>query len=633
MDLDAVHAKYGVDRATVQGLQERAARHAGMLAAFCERLGWSDLEALIAKFQARVLHGARPELMSLMEVDGVRAATARALYRAGLRTPEALAAAASTDAVASILAAARGGARGAAAQAHVRAQAARAVRGARELLGRRAREMRAEAAAALAVVDAAARQEEEEAAAAVAAAEARERLQMELSAGRGEERGAPQPRGAAAAGALRAFHAYAGAGDSDSEEGAAEEAVAAAAVSGGAAPAPGPPPDAWEFGGREGAFELATAAQVAAARGVLESGAYSTFAFWFDTTETGAAPGAAASTVPAGPAAARAAAAALHPPPGAGAGAGAGGAGGGVAAAGGGVRVDGVALSWRDAQAFYIPLHGAPPGVLAHVAALFASSALDKATFDLKSQMAALARAFGPAALGAPWEAALPPGSNALALRDPLVDLRVAAHLSTPDDARLSDANAAAPGGAAAAAKRLGGPYTAEGLAASRLGPAAAAAATRGMPPGAGRAAACRRAALLRAAWALVGTTLEAAGAGRALRAVEMPLVRILAQMEATGLALDLGALEAEEPPLRRRLAELEAQAAALAGGVAFNLASPVECSRVLYQDLGAPVPPSAESLKGGGGYSTRSEALRELAAAWRGSALPGVILEWRSLR
>lgn len=32
-------------------MQDKAARHASMTAAFCERLGWYDLEALIAKFQ------------------------------------------------------------------------------------------------------------------------------------------------------------------------------------------------------------------------------------------------------------------------------------------------------------------------------------------------------------------------------------------------------------------------------------------------------------------------------------------------------------------------------------------------------------------------------------------------------
>ena len=43
---------FKVQAEKIAGLQDRAGKFAGMLAAFCERLGWRDLEALIAKFQA-----------------------------------------------------------------------------------------------------------------------------------------------------------------------------------------------------------------------------------------------------------------------------------------------------------------------------------------------------------------------------------------------------------------------------------------------------------------------------------------------------------------------------------------------------------------------------------------------------
>jgi hypothetical protein len=46
-----VQQKYAVPRGTIQGLQDRASRFASMVAAFCERLGWYDMEALITKFQ------------------------------------------------------------------------------------------------------------------------------------------------------------------------------------------------------------------------------------------------------------------------------------------------------------------------------------------------------------------------------------------------------------------------------------------------------------------------------------------------------------------------------------------------------------------------------------------------------
>ena len=48
-----IFERYGVKRFVTQQLQEQAGKHAGMMAAFCERMGWRNLEMLIAAFQAR----------------------------------------------------------------------------------------------------------------------------------------------------------------------------------------------------------------------------------------------------------------------------------------------------------------------------------------------------------------------------------------------------------------------------------------------------------------------------------------------------------------------------------------------------------------------------------------------------
>eukprot|EP00879_Flechtneria_rotunda_P032700 GHRR01035971.1.p2 GENE.GHRR01035971.1~~GHRR01035971.1.p2 ORF type:complete len:135 (-),score=15.21 GHRR01035971.1:30-434(-) len=69
-----------------------AGRFAATVAAFCERLNRSDLETLIANFQKRVFSGVRPEVLALTEIPYVKGARARSLYKAGLRTPEAVAA-------------------------------------------------------------------------------------------------------------------------------------------------------------------------------------------------------------------------------------------------------------------------------------------------------------------------------------------------------------------------------------------------------------------------------------------------------------------------------------------------------------------------------------------------------------
>lgn len=68
-----------------------AGKFAAMVCSFCERLKWCDLEALIQKFQVRVWFGVRQEIVALTEIPYVKGARARLLYKAGLRTPEAVA--------------------------------------------------------------------------------------------------------------------------------------------------------------------------------------------------------------------------------------------------------------------------------------------------------------------------------------------------------------------------------------------------------------------------------------------------------------------------------------------------------------------------------------------------------------
>ncbi|XP_024930711.1 helicase and polymerase-containing protein TEBICHI isoform X3 [Ziziphus jujuba] len=82
---------FKVARGMVQALQENAGRFASMVSLFCERLGWHDLEGLVAKFQNRVSFGVRGEIVELTTIPYVKGSRARALYKAGLRTPLAIA--------------------------------------------------------------------------------------------------------------------------------------------------------------------------------------------------------------------------------------------------------------------------------------------------------------------------------------------------------------------------------------------------------------------------------------------------------------------------------------------------------------------------------------------------------------
>ncbi|XP_058200647.1 helicase and polymerase-containing protein TEBICHI isoform X1 [Rhododendron vialii] len=82
---------FKVARGMVQALQENAGRFASMVSVFCERLGWHDLEGLVSKFQNRVSFGVRAEIVELTSIPFVKGSRARALYKAGLRTPQAIA--------------------------------------------------------------------------------------------------------------------------------------------------------------------------------------------------------------------------------------------------------------------------------------------------------------------------------------------------------------------------------------------------------------------------------------------------------------------------------------------------------------------------------------------------------------
>ncbi|XP_078428981.1 MUS308 and mammalian DNA polymerase-like protein isoform X2 [Wolffia australiana] len=88
---------FKVSRGMIQSLQENAGRFAFMVSAFCERLGWHDLGGLVSKFQNRVSFGVRSEIAELTNIPYVKGSRARALYKAGLRTPLSIAEASIPD--------------------------------------------------------------------------------------------------------------------------------------------------------------------------------------------------------------------------------------------------------------------------------------------------------------------------------------------------------------------------------------------------------------------------------------------------------------------------------------------------------------------------------------------------------
>ncbi|XVQ13892.1 DNA polymerase I [Spirillospora sp. CA-255316] len=118
---------------------------------------------------------------------------------------------------------------------------------------------------------------------------------------------------------------------------------------------------------------------------------------------------------------------------------------------------------------------------------------------------------------------------------------------------------------------------------------------------------------------------LEKRGATRLLHEVELPLVRVLADMERAGIAVDAERLASLEATLGAQEKEQE-QLAHAAVDRQFNLGSPKQVQQVLFDELGLPKTKRTKT-----GYTTDSEALTTLAEKNPHPVLDH-ILRWREV-
>ena len=102
---------------------------------------------------------------------------------------------------------------------------------------------------------------------------------------------------------------------------------------------------------------------------------------------------------------------------------------------------------------------------------------------------------------------------------------------------------------------------------------------------------------------------------------IELPLVPILARMEATGVAIDLEALAVLEREFAAEIARLEGEIHEDVGHE-FNLGSPKQLEQVLFFELNLPKGRRTKT-----GYSTDASVLEELRAA---HPMIDKLLEWR---
>ncbi len=107
-------------------------------------------------------------------------------------------------------------------------------------------------------------------------------------------------------------------------------------------------------------------------------------------------------------------------------------------------------------------------------------------------------------------------------------------------------------------------------------------------------------------------------------QSIEIPVSKILFDMERTGVLIDREKLANQSAELGRRINELEARAHELAGQP-FNLGSPKQIGELLFGKLGLPVVKKTAS----GAPSTDEEVLEKLATDY---PLPKALLEHRAL-
>lgn len=249
-------------------------------------------------------------------------------------------------------------------------------------------------------------------------------------------------------------------------------------------------------------------------------------------------------------------------------------------------RIVGAAISTQPHQAVYIPLDG--NGVDASILApLLATPTLTISAYDIKRSMLLLAGA-------------------GLEMEAPYFDIAVAHYLLEPE-----------------------GKHTPTMLALKYLDydliqPAG----KQTLTPEASRAAdfACERADTALQLHSLLSAAIEGEGMMSLLHDIELPMVRVLAHMEWTGVRVDTAELGRLSMEYTKRLNAMEDEVYAMAG-MRFNIASPMQVGDILFDRLR--IDPGAKRTKRGF-FSTTEEILEKHRAS---HPIVDLILKIRALR
>ncbi len=125
--------------------------------------------------------------------------------------------------------------------------------------------------------------------------------------------------------------------------------------------------------------------------------------------------------------------------------------------------------------------------------------------------------------------------------------------------------------------------------------------------------------------WQHLHPAVESRGLRKLYETIELPLASVLARMEHTGVLIDERELARLSELMERDIARLTAEVHLLAGR-SFNISSPQQLGKILFEELGLPAP-----VKYGKGkvISTAADVLEELAAEHE---IVRKVLEYRQL-
>jgi DNA polymerase-1 len=240
-------------------------------------------------------------------------------------------------------------------------------------------------------------------------------------------------------------------------------------------------------------------------------------------------------------------------------------------------KIHGVALASAPGKALYAPI--SPP-----IRALLENASIRKVVHDLKDLHGQFSGA-------------------SVTLDGPVEDVMLASYLINPDQSTHSLERLAS--------DQLGHdlprvPISEERLLVEEAGPSA-----------------CEGADALLQIEPILARRLAEGGLEKIYREIELPLARVLADIESAGVKIDVEFLRGLSAQFDERMKTLEKEAYR-AAGFEFNLASPKQLGVVLFEKLKLPVVKRTET-----GPSTDHEVLETLAAK---HALPALVLRHRGL-